>query len=52
VDSQNKKVENTIKEIRESQAEKEKTKLAREDSFTLKSLDKRQCRSAGGEDNP
>jgi len=31
VETANKKVENTIKEIRESQAEKEKTKLARED---------------------
>ncbi|MDD4500807.1 MAG: endonuclease MutS2, partial [Bacteroidales bacterium] len=36
VDSANKKVENTIKEIRESQAEKEKTKLAREDLHHFK----------------
>jgi len=36
VDSANKKVENTIKEIRESQAEKEKTKLARKELHHLK----------------
>ena len=36
VETANKKVENTIKEIRESQAEKEKTKLAREDLHHFK----------------